>query len=298
MKEIDYLDIDGRILRLFLMVYEEGSVTKAAKRLDVTQSAVSHGLEKLRDIVGDPLFVRAGRGITSTHVADELVESVRDILRDLRSLSEQKGFELKTVTGQFVIAANDVMWPLMLKDLYFELENKLPDLDLRIIQSGVDAAALLKDGQCDLVLTPLLPESSEFKQQKIFEDEFLCFYDSEVTAAPKTLTDYLTRRHARIVFSSVETNPIDQMLAVQGYHRRVALQVPSFSGLPGLMKGTDLIAVLPSSIRNSIMHEFKTAPSPLPIDSMVFYQIWHKRDDDRPVHQWMRTFLRQTARKI
>jgi DNA-binding transcriptional LysR family regulator len=298
MSKFNYLDVDGRLLRMFLMVYEEGSVTKAAARLDVTQSAVSHGLEKLREIVADPLFVRAGRGITATHFAEEMVEDVRTLLRELRSLSEQKGFELEAVTGQFTIAANDIFWSLLLADIFHEMENITPNLDLRIIQVGVEGGALLRDEQCDLVITPVIPEGSEFKQQKIFADEFVCFYDASVTTAPKTLDDYLSRRHARIVFSSVETNPIDQILAAQGHHRRVALQVSGFSGLAGLMKGTDLIAVLPSKIKKSIMGDFKTAPSPVPIGRLDFFQIWHSRDDDRPLHQWMRKLLRQTAQGL
>ncbi len=298
MNKIDYLDIDGRLLRLFLTVFEEGSVTKAAERLDVTQSAVSHGLEKLREILGDALFVRAGRGITPTHGAQEIVEDVREVLRAMRALSEQRSFDLKNVSGQFAIGANDVQWGLLLREVYDHVESQAPRLDLRIIYSGIDAAHLLRSEQCELVITPLVPEGSEFKQQKLYEDNFVCFYDSSVTTAPKTLDDYLTRRHARIVFSTVEINPIDQILARQGKHRRVALQVPNFTGLPELMTGTDLIAVLPSALKKSIMRDFSMAPSPVAVGRLTFYQIWHQRDDDRALHQWMRKLLREIARNI
>ncbi len=280
------------------MVYEEGSVTKAAGRLDVTQSAVSHGLEKLREIVGEPLFVRAGRGITPTRGAEAMVEDVRDVLRAMRALSEQGSFDPEIVAGQFVISANDVHWGLLLRDVYQAVEIQTPELDLRINYSGVDAATLLRSEQCELVITPLVPEGSEFKQQKLYDDEFVCFYDGTITTAPKTLDEYLIRRHARIVFSLVESNPIDQLLARRGHHRRVALQLPSFAGLPELMKGTDLIAVLPSVLKKTYMRDFSTAPSPLPLGGISFYQIWHQRDDDRPLHQWMRQLLREIARKI
>ena len=298
MSKFNYLDVDGRLLRMFLMVYEEGSVTKAAARLDVTQSAVSHGLEKLREIVADPLFVRAGRGITATHFAEEMVEDVRTLLRELRSLSEQKGFELEAVTGQFTIAANDIFWSLLLADIFHEMENITPNLDLRIIQVGVEGGALLRDEQCDLVITPVIPEGSEFKQQKIFADEFVCFYDASVTTAPKTLDDYLSRRHARIVFGAVDINPIDQILALQGKHRRVTLQVPNFAGLPELMKGTDVIAILPETLKSTFMRDFSRVPSPIAVEPLSIYQVWHQRDDDRPLHRWMRQLIQQTARKI
>ncbi|MBT3992154.1 MAG: LysR family transcriptional regulator [Rhodospirillaceae bacterium] len=298
MNKIDYLDIDGRILRMFVLVYDEGSVTKAAERLGITQSAVSHGLEKLRTIMGDPLFVRAGRGITPTHNADAIIDEVRLLLRDMRSLSEQRKFDLATVSGQFVVAANDIYWGTLLGPVYAQITAEAPELNFRVIQSGIDAAAVLRNEECDLVVTPLLPEGSEFKQQKIFTDKFVCFYDPDVTSAPKTLEDYLSRRHARIVFGAVDINPIDQILALQGKHRRVTLQVPNFAGLPELMKGTDVIAILPETLKSTFMRDFSRVPSPIAVEPLSIYQVWHQRDDDRPLHRWMRQLIQQTARKI
>ena len=298
MKKFNFLEIDGRLLQLFLIVFEEQSVTKAAERLNLTQSAVSHGLEKLRQIVKDPLFVRSGRGITATHRAELMVEDVRGLLHDMRSLSESKEFEIGSVTGKFVVAANDLMWGFLLSDLYHEARNQAPNLDLGIMNAGVDPASLLREGRCDLVLTPITPDASEFKQQKLFKDEFVCFFDPEFTTAPRTLGDYLSRNHARIVFSSVETNSIDQLLASMGKSRRVSLQVPSFLGLSELMKGTDIIAVLPASMKRSMMQVFDIAPCPLPIEPFEVYQIWHKRDDHRPLHQWVRRCLSNISLKL
>ena len=298
MNNINFLEIDGRLLRLFLIVFEEQSVTRAAARLDLTQSAVSHGLDKLRKIIKDPLFVRSGRGITATYVAEQMVEDVRGLLRGMRSLSEPRGFKLEAVAGKFVIAANDILWPLLLSDLFIAITAQVPNLDLRIVNAAPDATNPLREGHFDLVLTPILPQGSEFKQQKLFEDEYVCFFDPKCTDAPKTLDDYLSRHHARIVFSTIETNLIDQLLSTMGRSRRVALQVPSFAGLPGLMKGTELIALLPSSIRESIMIDFDVGPSPVMIDDLKVYQIWHSRDDDSPLHEWIRTFLKKLASKI
>jgi len=298
MNNINFLEIDGRLLRMFLIVFEEQSVTRAAARLDLTQSAVSHGLEKLRKIIKDPLFVRSGRGITATYVAEQMVEDVRGLLRGMRSLSEPRGFKLEAVAGKFVIAANDILWPLLLSDLFIAITAQAPNLDLRIVNAAPDVTNSLREGHFDLVLTPILPQGSEFKQQKLFDDEYVCFFDPKCTDAPKTLDDYLSRHHARIVFSAIETNLIDQLLSNMGKSRRIALQVPSFAGLPGLMKGTELIALLPSSIRGSIMIDFDVGPSPVMIDDLKMYQIWHSRDDDSPLHEWIRTFLKQLASKI
>ena len=298
MNDVNYLEIDGRLLQLFLIVFEEQSVTRASERLNLTQSAVSHGLERLRRIIKDPLFVRSGRGITATYVAEQMVEDVRSLLRDMQSLSEPRGFKLEAATGKFVIAANDMLWSLLLSDLFLTIRKLAPNLDIRLVNAHHDAAIPLSEGRFDLVITPVIPKGSEFKQQKLFEDEFVCFFDPEVVSAPKTLKDYLSRSHANIVFSSNETNPIDQLLLSLGKNRRVALQAPSFAGLPALMKGTDLVALLPSSIKKKIMLGFETAASPINVANLEMFQIWHNRNDESPLHQWIRVLLRDLAAKI
>lgn len=107
MKEIDYLALDGKSLRTFLVVLEESSISKAAERLGVTQSAVSHTLDKLRLALGDPLFVRLGRNIAATDRAITLREPVQSVLDDLKGLTNQRVFDPFIGKMDFTIAAND-----------------------------------------------------------------------------------------------------------------------------------------------------------------------------------------------
>ena len=119
MNKIDYLSLDGSTLRTFLTVLEESSVSRAAERLGVTQSAVSHTLDKLRVILEDPLFVRAGRGIESTARARALRASVESILDDLKSLTNKRKFDPLIEQMSFTIAANyfpiQLIFPKLLK---------------------------------------------------------------------------------------------------------------------------------------------------------------------------------------
>ena len=107
MKKIDFYSLDGRGLKTFLVVLEEMSVSRAAERLGVTQSAVSHTLDKLRLALGDPLFVRSGRGIAATERAVSLQEPVRQVLDDLKGLTDQRVFDPSIGTLELTIAAND-----------------------------------------------------------------------------------------------------------------------------------------------------------------------------------------------
>ena len=94
------------------------------------------------------------------------------------------------------------------------------------------------------------------------------FFDPEIRNGPKTLEDYLSCNHARIVFPSIEYTPIDQHVLSIGKQSRVSVQVPNCTGLSSLMRGTDFISFLPSSLTNSIMENFATSSSPLPIDRL------------------------------
>lgn len=108
MSKIDYSTLDGRALRTFLTVLEEESVSKAAEQLGVTQSAVSHTLDKLRVAFGDPLFVRSGRGIHPTERASALREPVQSVLDDLKALADERQFNPKHEPMEYTIAANDL----------------------------------------------------------------------------------------------------------------------------------------------------------------------------------------------
>src|SRR3990172_2614702 len=121
MKKIDQLALDGHALRLFLAVLNEGSVTAAAARLGLTQSAVSHALQKLRDIDGDPLFVKSGRGIIATAHARSLAQQARALLDAMKVFASGASFDASTARLAFTIAANDFQRVLLLPPLFFPI---------------------------------------------------------------------------------------------------------------------------------------------------------------------------------
>ena len=200
MSDFDHLDLDGRLLQLLLAVHEEGSVTRAAQRLGVTQSAVSHGLEKLRAIVGDALFVKSGRGITPTAMADLLAGRARLLLDDLRAFSTAAGFDPARLSATITIAANDLQRDLLLPGLLRHLRAQAPGLSLRVIPSGAPQAAMLRDETCQLLITPRPPEGSDIFQKRLFEDRLRVFYDPAQRAAPASLADYLAAEHVTVLY--------------------------------------------------------------------------------------------------
>ncbi len=142
------------------------------------------------------------------------------------------------------------------------LRKEAPQLALRVVSGGYRDDELLRRRRGDPIITPHPPDGTEFMQRRLFEDGWACFVDPAVSAALATLKDYLRRLHAKIIFSADEAGPIDHIMRRWRLSRRVTLKVPAFSSLPRLMQGTDLIAILPSRLRASIMSGFGVAPVP------------------------------------
>jgi DNA-binding transcriptional LysR family regulator len=288
MRDFDHLDLSGQLLELLVAVHEEGSVTQAAQRLGVTQSAVSHLLDKLRAIVGDPLFVRSGRGIGPTARAVALVPRARQLLEGLRGFASSSGFDPATLRVCITIAANDLQRDLLLPALLRRCHGQAPGLSLRVIPSDVPTAAMLRDGHCQLVISPRPPDAPDLLQKRLFEDRYRVFYDATQRAAPRSLPDYLAAEHVTVVYEPRRALELDRQLAERGVQRRFVASVPGFAGIPSLLRGSTWLATVPGLLGVELMRGFASVEPPLPCPPMPMYLIWHLRHRDDPLHRWLR----------
>jgi DNA-binding transcriptional LysR family regulator len=292
------LDIDGRMLRTFLTVLETGSVTAAADRLGVTQSAVSHALERLREVLGDPLFVRSGRGIAATSRAEELAAPVRQLLEELERLGHRPQFSPQETQLVLTVAANDFQRDLLLPPLERRLSARLQSLRLIVIPSRAPTAEMLREGRCDLIITPRPPEGSDILQKRLLADRYVCFFDPGRRGAPATLSDYLSSRHVTVAYEDGRRLEFDEMLEARGLARAVGVAVPNFGGIAAFLRGTDMLASLPSLLRLGALGGFGVAPLPLSAPEVSMYAVWHRRRHDDPAHVWVRAQLEQVATGI
>jgi DNA-binding transcriptional LysR family regulator len=297
MSKPDYLDLDGRSMRLLVTVLDEGAVTAAAQRLGVSQSAVSHMLDKLRLILDDPLFVRAGRGIAPTPRAVTLVNDIRPLLESMKHLADRPEFDPASRTDEFVIAASGYQRELILPPLIHKIRKLAPGLRLKITDSRFWEVDMFRKGQCDLMITPAAPDGLEFIQRKLFKDNWVCFYDPD-SGSPEKLDDYLKRPHAKVVFTSDESSALDKMLESQSLSRHIALRVSSFSALPALMRGSDIVIALPYHIGDTIMRDFAHCPLPVSLPEFSVYLVWHTGQNANPLNEWIRQELVQIVRKL
>ncbi|MDZ4076619.1 MAG: LysR family transcriptional regulator [Hylemonella sp.] len=291
MSKFDHLDLDGHLLQLLLAVVEAGSVTGAAQRLGVTQSAVSHLLDKLRAITGDPLFVKSGRGIVATARAEELAAEARELLRQLQHFAHSVDFDPARWQATYTIAANDFQRDLLLPALAARLRLSAPGVALRIIPSAIPRLDMLRNDECQLVISPRPPEGSDIVQKRLFEDQYRVFYDPAVRAAPRDEADYLAADHATVVYEPRRSLDLDQHLAAKGLHRRFAIMVPSFSALPPFLRGTALLATVPGLLARQTFTGLASCPPPVSCPGNPMYAIWHARYQQDAAHRWLRAQL-------
>lgn len=291
MNRIDGSELDGRLLQLLVAVLESGSVTAAAQRLGVTQSAVSHGLDRLRAITGDALFVKSGRGIVATARAESLATPARELLAGMQRFALHGAFDPARWEATLTIAANDFQRDLLLPPLAARLRAQAPRVSLRIIPSGVPRLDMLRKDECQLVISPRPPEGGDIVQTRLFEDRWRVFYDPTVRPAPRTREDYLSAEHATVVYEPRRSLDLDQRLLAEGIARRFAVLVPEFSALPAFLRGTPLLATAPGLLSRRSMEGLASCEPPLPCPGLPMYALWHARHQQDEAHRWLRSQL-------
>jgi DNA-binding transcriptional LysR family regulator len=295
MSEIDWSHLDAHLLQMLVAVLETGSITAAAARLGVTQSAVSHLLDKLRAITGDPLFVKRGRGIVPTARAEGLHAPARELLRQMQQFAQRAAFDPRHWRAHLAIAANDFQRDLLLPALAARLRQAAPGTTLRIVPSGAPGAEMLRSDACQLAISPRPPDATDIVQKRLFEDQYRVFYDPAVRTPPASAADYLAADHATVAYEANRGLELDRQLQARGMQRRFAVYVPGFAALPAFMRGTPLLATVPSLLARTALATLASAPVPVPCAPMPMYLIWHLRYQQDPAHAWLRGQLEAVA---
>lgn len=298
MRNTDYLSLDGYTLRVFLIVLDELSVSKAAERLGVTQSAVSHTLNKLRVALGDPLFVRSGRGIRATEHALWLREPAREVLDGLKQLTDRRAFDATAGVLSFTIAANDFQRDLIFPDLLHAARDQGVDARLHFIPSGVPETALLRQAHCDMIVTPFPPADADTIQIPLFEDRMGCFYDADVRSAPNTWDEFRSSPYVEVRFadnasSLLALSDIDPKQRPQPH-----ISVPNFGALAAFIRGTDRVTAELSLMALGPLEGLAVAPLPFDSKPLVMYLVWHRRDHADPAHRWLREQIKAVTKSI
>jgi DNA-binding transcriptional LysR family regulator len=305
MHDLHLASLDLNLLVALDALLEERSVTRAAERVGITQSAMSHSLARLRAVTGDELLVRVSRGMVPTLRAETLAVPVRRAL-DLVAviLRSPKAFDPKTAAETIRIATSDFGEITLLPKVVRELAGRAPGIDLRVAAYSENAAALLGSGMADLVIAPVAAhdETSGIFAKKLFDETFVCVVRNghPLARTKLTLSRYAAASHALISPRGREGSFADDALARLGLARRVAVTVPHFLVAPHIVAGSDLVLTVASRIASTLAKPLGLAvlrpPPELRLEGFRMSMLWHERTHADPGQAWLRELFAEVAR--
>jgi DNA-binding transcriptional LysR family regulator len=278
LKKIDLSRTDLNLLVLFEMVLRERHVGRAAAQLNLSASAVSHGLGRLRRLLNDPLFLKNPKGVVPTARAAQLAEPIADILTRARGVvaSSQRFDPLKS-KRRFIIGAPDAITAVTLPSLLRALARQAPGVDLSVrALMPQNALAALDAHDIDIAIAPLgdIPPRFAFSELYI-EDFVIAMRAGHPLAKGLTLERYCAASHLVVSMSGDPYSPVDEQLKQHGLSRRLALSVPSFLFALSVVSETDLVAALPRMLVRKYASRFPAtyAEPPAPLAPMLHSKI-------------------------
>lgn len=272
----------------------EGSVTAAARRLGLSSSAMSRTLARLRAATGDPLLVRAGRGLVPTPRAIALRERVHLVAREARDvLSPQDDtLDLGTLERTFAIRANEGFIALFAAPLIADVSAAAPSARLRFVPKPVKDAGPLRDGAIDLEIGVLGDFAPEIRTHLLFRDRFVGVVRQghPLLSAPMTAERYAAARHVVVSRNGRFRGPVDAALEALGLTREIVAVVPGFPDALQIARQSDLVALVTRSCLTSPRFADGLVSFPLPVETpeIAVTLLWHPRMEADPAHRWLR----------
>lgn len=290
---------DLNLLVTLDVLLTEGSVTGAARRLRLSPSAMSRALARLRETLGDPLLVRAGRGLVPTPRALELRERVSHLVQGVEAvLRPAEKLDLKRLARTFTLRTSEGFVESFGPALIERTGAQAPGVRLRFVAKPDKDSAPLRSGAVDLE-TGVVDEdtSPELRTQALFRDRFIGVVRSDhpLSRAKITPASYAAGRH--VVFSrrGVAKGRIDENLAALGLAREVVTIVGGFATAIALARATDLIATVPEHHTRSLRDGLFSFALPFAAPEITVSLLWHPRLDADPAHRWLRDSVREVV---
>ncbi len=296
--------VDLNLLVVLDALLGESSVTRAARRIGLSQSATSHALARLRRLLDDPVLVRTPQGMTPTPRAASLAGPVRRALEQLeQSLAPPRPFDPSRSSHGFTLSLEDAGQVGLLPLLAERLKAEAPGVDLCVHSGGTAVPAEgLATGSIDLALA-VSPEPSEgFHAEVVFTTPYVSIVRADHPEVGKRLSLERFSGLGHIVLGgpgSVDPE-IDRVLAASSRSRRAALTVPSLLPIPWLVARSDLVATVPAlllGLNRERLPVARHAP-PIPIDPTTGSLVWHERTHHDSAHRWLRKVVREACREL
>lgn len=302
MSGIELRALDLNLLVALDALLQEQSVTRAARRVGVGQSAMSHSLRRLRELVGDPLLVRVGRQMRPTPRAERLAGPLRQKLGELqRLLGDEGGFDPETSTRRFRLVCSDLL-ASFLPALLARMRASAPGvtLEVRLPTRGVADALLTEGGADDLGLGPSQPDTPGLKQRGLGRIDWVVLArgDHPVSVAGLTRASWTRYPHVLVRTGNASANRVAGAILGEGLERRIGLVVPSFLMAPYAVSETDLLYTAPRQLVAKQARQLGLAvlEPPVALPWVTVFQVWPERLGADAAHRWLRDVVAEVVR--
>ena len=284
--------------QLFVLhaVLQEHSVVRAAQRLQLSPSAMSRALARVRETVGDPILVKAGRALVPTPRAEALRDRVEQVIRDAQAvLLPATAPDLRRVDRTFTIRTSEGFVETFGPALMHRLTKDAPGIRLRFLAKPTRDAAGLRDGTIDLE-TGVVDESTgpELRQVPLFVDRLVGVVRAKHRLSTQRVTAarYAAAGHIGISRTTVDQGWVEAALAERRLTREVVTMVSGFGTAIAVARGSDLVATVPERHTAALRHGMHTFTLPFPLPPIRVSMLWHPRMHADPVHTWLRDIVR------
>lgn len=294
---IEAKDIDLNLLVVFLEVFQERQISQVARRLQLSQPAVSNALARLRKTFDDELFVRTASGMQPTPLAQQLAEPIASALANItKALNQQENFNASNSQRHFKLAMTDVGEMYFMPRLIAQCRRFAPAIKISTVRAAsVDLMAAMETGQVDLTIAAFAEISGALYQRRLFQQDYVCLYrhGHPLMHEGVSQADFLRAEHIIVASRESPYDKINQVLEKAGIVSRASFTVPHFSALPYILSNTDAVATVPQKLAESAVAPFNLAfskpPLPMPVLQTNIY--WHRRFAQDEGNQWLRALL-------
>ncbi|MGY2398368.1 LysR family transcriptional regulator [Pseudomonas sp. SDO5271_S396] len=290
---------DLNLLITLDVLLAEGSVARAAQRLRLSPSAMSRALARLRETTGDPLLVRAGRGLVPTPRAVELREQVSRLVQDAQAvLRPAQALDMAEVKRTFTLRASEEFVENFGPALLARIAREAPGVRLRFVHKTDKDSALLREGSVDLETGVVDPTASpEVLTQALFRDRLIGVVRSghPLSRGEVSVRRFAEGQHVYVSRRGQDRGQIDDALEAQGLSRHITTIVAGFATAIALARDTDLIASVPERYTAHQRNGLHCFALPVTLPTFTVAMLWHPRLDADLAHRWLRSCLREVC---
>ena len=301
-------NIDLNLLTIFEAILKERNLTRAGKRVGLSQPATSNALGRLRTIFNDPLFIRTSQGMQPTPLSEELTAPINKIMNSIReTLNTTISFNSQESTQTYHIIMSDyaelVILPHLVKWLYRNAPGITIDV-MSIPRNKIQKS--LENGEVDLAIGAMNNTGQYLGtgvyQKSLFQECHVCLFRKGHPLLDQkfTLEDYVSQKHALVSPYREGLGVIDSVLGHVGLRRKIHLRIPHFVVVPEIIANTDLVISMGERLAKYYTTVADLAYMPIPFDVPVYHlnQYWHERSKEDPASRWLREILTTLCKKM